>query len=433
MTIFEVIGHAFMSKRVAGPLVSGSELIQIFVASEDFFSSISISMATYDTKLSSRLSFSLFRLTGSGGGRGNVHHVATFTASGTNVINNAFFDFCFEPENLSAGHLYMLKIWSDDATLGNAATVWLEIDENRIVGHATCFVGGKYQNQYGITATLGYAPSEGGASTFNFMGYDIPIALAVHTGGGPDTFVGISKTHLSLIEKFHKFQKTDHVFELGCGIGRDAIPITTLLSERGHYYGADIDLTTIEWCQENITALNRNFDFFHFDIQNDHFNPNGKCTTRDCRLPAPDNSVDLVILQSIFTHLNKSDIAFYFGEFQRILKPGGKIYCTLFIVDDACIARLRLQETPYLEFKYRLDEDCWTQNDKNPTHAYGYQACWIERVAHNAGFKISSGPYFGWWSNQTPSVEIEPDPGQDLIVFEKQALPARTYEPPMQT
>src|SRR5690348_9362847 len=44
----------------------------------------------------------------------------------------------------------------------------------------------------------------------------------------------------------------DHsVLDLGCGIGRLALPLTQYLSEQGYYRGIDINLSGIAWAHEN--------------------------------------------------------------------------------------------------------------------------------------------------------------------------------------
>ncbi len=147
-----------MTKFAAGPIVPGNEVIQLFRATANYLSSISVKLATYDDRLTSKLSMSLFRLTGPSAGQGNVRHVVTSVQDGAGIANNDFFDLYFEVDPKSAGHLYMLKVHSDDAQLGNAATTWLECGEERISIHEGCFVNGIVQGEYGLLATAGYSP-----------------------------------------------------------------------------------------------------------------------------------------------------------------------------------------------------------------------------------------------------------------------------------
>ena len=73
---------------------------------------------------------------------------------------------------------------------------------------------------------------------FHFRGFDIPVDLIQKTGAGPETFEQISDNHIALLQQYIGVKDTDHVMEIGCGIGRDAIPLAKLL-EHGHYIGTD--------------------------------------------------------------------------------------------------------------------------------------------------------------------------------------------------
>ncbi len=57
--------------------------------------------------------------------------------------------------------------------------------------------------------------------------------------------------------------KPNHrVLEVGCGIGRIAVPLTNLLTV-GNYEGFDIIPRSIEWCNKMISRRYTNFHFQH--------------------------------------------------------------------------------------------------------------------------------------------------------------------------
>src|SRR5215472_1770689 len=58
----------------------------------------------------------------------------------------------------------------------------------------------------------------------------------------------------------------DNVLDVGCGIGRMAIPLTRFITAR--YEGFDIVRSEIEWCTKNITPRYPNFQFQLADIFN---------------------------------------------------------------------------------------------------------------------------------------------------------------------
>ena len=63
---------------------------------------------------------------------------------------------------------------------------------------------------------------------------------------------------INLVEKFNSgklalisnLSEKMNVLEVGCGIGRDAIPLTQILSPNANYTGIDIIGRSIEWCQK---------------------------------------------------------------------------------------------------------------------------------------------------------------------------------------
>ena len=57
----------------------------------------------------------------------------------------------------------------------------------------------------------------------------------------------------------------ERVLEVGCGIGRMAVPLTRYL-DGGEYEGFDVMPEAIEWCQRNISSKYPNFRFQVADI-----------------------------------------------------------------------------------------------------------------------------------------------------------------------
>jgi ubiquinone/menaquinone biosynthesis C-methylase UbiE len=78
------------------------------------------------------------------------------------------------------------------------------------------------------------------------------------------------------------------------------------------------------------------------------------------RLPISDKSVDRIILWSVFTHMFRADISHYLKEFSRVLRPGGFVFATCFIVDDDVIASAQKTNlTPYgLRFAHLYEPGC---------------------------------------------------------------------------
>src|SRR5215467_4119104 len=104
-----------------------------------------------------------------------------------------------------------------------------------------------------------------GFGTYRVDGYDIPIDLMNLTGGGPDWFEASSTRHFGLLQKYVGIEPHFGILEIGCGIGRDAIPLTKVLSAGagGVYTGTDLVKASIDWCNANIRERHPHFFFHH--------------------------------------------------------------------------------------------------------------------------------------------------------------------------
>jgi ubiquinone/menaquinone biosynthesis C-methylase UbiE len=95
-------------------------------------------------------------------------------------------------------------------------------------------------------------------------------------------------------------------------------------------------------------------------------------------------SVDTAISMSVFIHLNLYDMACYFAEFKRVLKPGGKL-----VFDFADSDRL------FRRFRNHGNDDLFREHTgyykENPASLAGLvqfnSIRGITQVAHDAGFK----------------------------------------------
>ncbi|WOJ89506.1 class I SAM-dependent methyltransferase [Methylocapsa polymorpha] len=253
---------------------------------------------------------------------------------------------------------------------------------------------------------------------FHFRGFDIPVDLLKKTGGGPETFEEISDYHMNLLQQYIGVKDTDHVMEIGCGIGRDAIPLTKLL-ERGNYIGTDTIAPSIQWCAENISVRFPNFVFVHHDIHDSLHNPNGTLQAFDVKLPAEDNSIDLIILQSVFTHMFADEIVHYMNEFRRVLKPSGRVWATFFIVHREILDAIRddAQTRHALSFRYPYGLGCHVNVIEEPRGAVAFEEDALKKMIERGGLSMAQPILWGVWSGQRP----DPKCGQDGLVLMKTA------------
>ena len=114
------------------------------------------------------------------------------------------------------------------------------------------------------------------------------------------------------------------VLDIGCGIGRLAIPLTRYLKS-GSYDGLDIVPSGIDWCNEHIAGKYPNFHFTLADVFNKEYNPGGHVSASDYTFPYPDDAFDLVLLISVFTHMLPEDTHRYIAEISPRVAPRGAL------------------------------------------------------------------------------------------------------------
>jgi ubiquinone/menaquinone biosynthesis C-methylase UbiE len=254
-------------------------------------------------------------------------------------------------------------------------------------------------------------------NTFYFRGFDIPVDLMLLTGGGPDTFEAISDQHIRDINSLFPLHQGMRVLELGCGIGRDAIPLAEIIGPSGGYVGVDIIKQSIDWCRSSITARYPWVHFDHHDVADSHFNPTGTLRFDSVRLPVSDRSIDLVIVQSVFTHMLEEAVTYYLREFARILQPTGGIFATCFEVSDAILAKVQAEPVTlwHLSFEHSVGDGCYVNELANPSYAVAYTRGALERMVAAAGLDFVRPILPGMWSG----LHSEPFSGQDVMALRR--------------
>lgn len=258
----------------------------------------------------------------------------------------------------------------------------------------------------------------GNKKVFNYESYQIPTNLVNLTGGGAETWHVISIGHMDQYKKYCPINLDHAVLEIGCGVGRDAIQLTKHLSKNGSYVGIDIIEPSIKWCQENITPRFPNFKFLFFDIQSQIHNSLGKIETTDIKLPTGNDSIDRVILQSVFTHMFEVDIVHYLKEFNRVLRPGGKVFASFFIFDDKTLHLAQKNKFKShkvtLTFEYPHGDGCRINDENYPEGAVAYTREVLDRMLQKSSLALDQPIHLGHWCGR----EGTPD-GQDIVIMKK--------------
>lgn len=118
------------------------------------------------------------------------------------------------------------------------------------------------------------------------------------------------------------------ILDVGCANGRLAIGLDMSTVKRFSYHGLEIVQPAVEFCQQAFRSK-PHFHFTHLDVYNARYWPNGTIKPLHVIYPVEDASVDVVIANSVYTHVHYyAEAAHYLDEMTRVLKPGGMLYST---------------------------------------------------------------------------------------------------------
>lgn len=233
---------------------------------------------------------------------------------------------------------------------------------------------------------------------------------------GDGDFRAIGAEFLGHFVRYGELRPSETVLDIGCGLGRMAIPLTQYLqAPEGAYRGVDIVASAIAWNTDAITSVYPNFTFAHLDVQNDLYNPGGKVASDAVTLPVAAESCDLVTMTSVFTHLDRAATDAYLREVRRVLRPGGRLLATLFLIDDATRAALKAADN---RLKFDLDKGGpqYAADPAHPLAAVAFERDYFLGRAAAAGLVPRRPIVPGFWSGRASGVYqdlavLQPKPG----------------------
>jgi SAM-dependent methyltransferase len=159
----------------------------------------------------------------------------------------------------------------------------------------------------------------------------VPPRGMIYTGSGD--FVAQGEKMVTYFKELAGLQPNHKVLDIGSGIGRIAIPLTSYLDAEGAYEGFDVVKRGVDWCQKEISNRFPNFHFQYIDLENDLYKASG-ADAAQFTFPYEENYFDLTVLISVFTHMLPAEVGNYLKEIKRVLAPGGQCFATFFIVNE---------------------------------------------------------------------------------------------------
>ena len=259
---------------------------------------------------------------------------------------------------------------------------------------------------------LYYLPSDLYEQFINKRHRYVPPKGYIYTGSPSNSkeYILQGLHQLELLKEDIDIKPDDSVLDIGSGIGRTAIALTTYLNEKGFYEGFDVVEKGVQWCNKKIKKDHSNFNFKYIPLFNDLYNEN-ELEASEFKFPYPDNHFDKIFSFSVFTHMKIDEIQHYFSEIKRVLKPDGKAFSTFFVYDDNTEKQIANNEKfsfPYLYDGYRLMSNV-VQSGNIAIHKEK-----LNEMLQNSNLELVSLTE-GFWKNKENSLNEKEY--QDIVVF----------------
>ncbi|MCB0443894.1 MAG: class I SAM-dependent methyltransferase [Flavobacterium sp.] len=236
----------------------------------------------------------------------------------------------------------------------------------------------------------------------------------IYTGSpaSAEDYLKQGRHQLEMLKQYANLQPDHSVLDIGSGIGRTAIALTSYLNENGSYEGFDVVERGVQWCNSRIHKEHANFKFKYVPLFNDLYNT-ATLKASEFVFPYADNTIDVAFSFSVFTHMQIEEIQHYFNQVYRVLKPGGVCFSTFFLYDEVSeeyISKKKDFSFPVKKNGYRL----MNENVKSGNIA----------IQKNKLFQMLSQEHFeqvkiidGFWKDEVRDTAKKEY--QDIVVFKK--------------
>ena len=159
-------------------------------------------------------------------------------------------------------------------------------------------------------------------------------------------------------------------------------------------------------------------------IHNAQYNPRGKQRACEYVFPYGDKSFDVALAASLFTHLRPFEGERYLEEVSRVLRPGGRLLGTWFLIDEKAEELLRSSRSASLEDAPTLDHEFTDEHGNTfrspfagtPEHMITIDEQLVRDQHDRASLEIVEVLYGSW--REGPGRGW---PGQDMVVSRRSA------------
>lgn len=246
---------------------------------------------------------------------------------------------------------------------------------------------------------------------------DLIPASDIRNWTGPfddkEYYFNLGREQAEKIIQWLSIRPEQQILDIGCGCGRIAIHFLNYLDNQGKYIGIDNNKKLLSYCSENIATINNKFQFKYIDVYNGVYAREGKLKCQDITFPIESESVDAVIMWSVFTHMYLIDIEAYLKEIQRVLKKGG-LFVSSFNLNNEFTSNQVKMMNAHLDIKYKISDNSYSIDKKNPENGFAHNEEKVKKLYWENGFFIKEIKY-GVWSTKELIGEFH-----DCIIAQKQ-------------
>ncbi|MGA1364361.1 MAG: class I SAM-dependent methyltransferase [Schleiferiaceae bacterium] len=238
-----------------------------------------------------------------------------------------------------------------------------------------------------------------------YAGIPLPLPGEVFTGGGDFLANGLLfKAHFTGLGGL---KPDERVLDIGSGLGRMAIPLTDYLSRTDAYEGFDVVREAVDLCTRRITSRYPGFRFTWVPLHNDLYTAAGE-RAAEFTFPYADADFDFAWATSVFTHMDRDEVARYLAETRRVMRPGGRFLATFFLMDAE--AQRASQGGTYA---FPVERDGVWYMDPNVVGAnVAFRPEEVESMARAAGWEGVEIHYGRWSGRRGPTFDF-----QDVVVL----------------
>lgn len=231
--------------------------------------------------------------------------------------------------------------------------------------------------------------------------------------------------HFWLIRHVCGFRGDQHLLDVGCGFGKTAIALLRLIRPPGSYIGFDIQPKMVEFANTLFKQLgvSDRFRAECYPMENTFYRGGPRPVRAETfEFPYETNQFDCAVLHSVFTHMLSQAVANYVRNLARVVKPGGRILVSVFLLDNSPEAgtggepwadserRGALQEmlSPIHRGRLRV------LKPENPEYMVAYRLEYLTTIFEKFGCRLVGEPLWGSWSGRSDSYCY-----QDYLLFQK--------------